>query len=171
MNECLLSNRPSYSVLRLESSTVEKIGRDPMEVVNYFVTKDVRVGELFASFEKIKFDYGCFLLGKPVTDITIVQPLRKELGLVKNGHRFELTCLAEGFPTPTYEYFKDGQRISSGPRYEKISAKYSDSGLYECRITQRRFTEPTRQVSQFCTVRIERGKFFRPSRLISWLQY
>lgn len=92
-------------------------------MVNHFVTKDVKVGELMASFERISFDYGCFLLGKPVTEINVVLPLRRELDLVKNGHRFELKCLAEGFPAPTYEYFKDGVRLCAGPNYEKNSAR------------------------------------------------
>ena len=102
---------------------MQKIARDPIEVINFFVTKDVKVGELFSSLEKIKFDYGCYLLGKPVTDITIVTPLKKELGKIKNGHRFELLCVAQGFPEPTIEYFKDNVKIGDGPKYEKTSAK------------------------------------------------
>lgn len=97
---------------------------DSFGMLNHLITKEVKLGELMSSMEKIRFEYGAYLLGKPMTDIQVITPLRRDIGPIRNGHRFELTCQAEGFPTPYYEFYKDGVMLpSEGSTFVKASAR------------------------------------------------
>ena len=51
--------------------------------------------------------------------------------MVYEKDNFTLHCVASGKPTPAIRWFKDGQRVGSGPHYNETTTK-SGTYVYKC---------------------------------------
>lgn len=60
-------------------------------------------------------------------DAYIATPAR-----IIEGDRVKLNCSAKGNPVPTFTWFRNKTRWSSGPRLEFTSIKPSENGMYHC---------------------------------------
>ena len=92
------------------------------KVTQYMIQIAVKHYDLYQTFEKLDIESGLLLLGKPEVDMRIVNAPLKELK-IKEGYPLELYCHAEGFPKPTYQYFKNNQLVSSQKSYKVEKSK------------------------------------------------
>lgn len=107
------------------------------------ISKAIKISDLEESFEALDFEQGLLFLEKPVVNLKLTR-YPKGIITAKNNKELVFVCHAEGFPKPTYEYYKDEHRISSVGTFRKI-VSFQDSGDYKCIISQNRggavFTE------------------------------
>ncbi|XP_022088025.1 uncharacterized protein LOC110977848 [Acanthaster planci] len=83
--------------------------------------------------------------GSVVVDIVIKDESKPKIishssGIsVSEGSPFNLTCTAEGYPTPMFTWTKDGEPILGGVDgvFKKDKANVSDKGTYQCRAVNK----------------------------------
>lgn len=112
------------------------------------------MSDLEESFEALDLEEGLLFVEKPVVGLKLTR-YPNEVINVKVNSELVIVCHAEGFPKPTYEYFKSGERISSSGTLRK-SATVQDGGDYKCIISQSQCGDVYREEVLFKVV-IARG--------------
>jgi hypothetical protein len=74
------------------------------------LSKAIGIDELYESFEKLKLENGLLFFNKPQTDIKIIKR-PDPIVIAEWGEDIEINCLAECFPQPTYEFYKNEQKL------------------------------------------------------------
>lgn len=126
--------------MTLKDETIRKfeMSEDPASsAIDYMISKAIVLDELFDAFETLGLEEGLLFLNKPVTDIEIIQR-PPSVVYVNSSEKLRVVCQADGFPTPTYEYYKDDVSVAMGAEFMKDVASSCDSGQYKCLIKQRR---------------------------------
>lgn len=107
-------------------NSIRTIEHDPKDlehnVTQYMIQKAVKYYDLYQTFERLGIEPGLLLLGKPEVDMKIIYEPARVLN-VKEGFPIELYCHAEGFPKPTYQYFKNNQLVSSEKSFKVSRSK------------------------------------------------
>ena len=124
----------------MKDETLKKfeLSEDPASsAIDYMISKAIVLDELFDSFETLGLEEGLLFLNKPVTDLEIIKR-PPSVVYVNSPEKLRVVCQADGFPTPTYEYFKDDVSVAMGAEFTKDVSSSCDSGQYKCLIKQRR---------------------------------
>ena len=90
--------------------------------------------------------YNFFLNVPHIEEIVIIEQPRSQP--VRAGTSITLRCKATGYPTPEYQWVKDGTVLPDGVDEELTfdSADMSDSGKYVCIVSNRLNTEKSNAV-------------------------
>jgi hypothetical protein len=113
------------SKLTLKPETIKKFQNedDPAScAIDFMIVKCIKLKELYETFELLKLEEGLIFFNKQITAINIIQRPNQTIN-IKNGEDLNVSCYAECFPMPTYEYFKNAVKIYDGPNLKKNALK------------------------------------------------
>ncbi len=74
--------------------------------------------DLYESLELLQHEEGLLFFNKPYESMQLIrQP--KQLIIVQRSETLEVECKAQGFPMPTYTYYKNNIKLSDGSLFKK----------------------------------------------------
>lgn len=142
------------TVTSIEESSFE---RSSFKFITYLASKAINLRDIYSSFETLDHQEGLLLLGKTETDIQIIER-SPELIHVRNGNPVKLMCRAECFPKPSYSYYDmHNVRLSSDETMVMDKARFKDSGVYRCVVTQIKSNRQKFQETLYFKVKVEKG--------------
>ena len=121
----ILDNLPPLSngqPIRVEKKSLLNMEQCPGSVLEFLMQRAVSIKDLLTTFEKICFERGLLILNAPERPIELIRRSPNNI-YVRNGRAFELICLVDCFPYPTYEYYLGAQKIGDNPLLRIENAK------------------------------------------------
>lgn len=112
----LITIKTTRRRIQLRADTLKRIENDSnpaSSMLNFMLSKAIGIDELYQAFEKLKLEQGLLFFNKPQTDIKIVKRPNNVVS-INSGKDYEIICLAECFPSPLYEYYKNDRKICDG---------------------------------------------------------
>ena len=123
----VLYNIPNLNMSQNEIFSILEFseGKNPSgNIFQKLGQKGVKLIDLIASFEKIKFEKGLEIMNYEHRKLEVKSKFASEINLPV-GSRMELYCDAIGFPFPRYFYYKSDLQISTSNPFIIESSRYA----------------------------------------------